>query len=205
MVVRRRQRRLQFLSKVRLKVVLVLDAEVTNIFHTASSQKSETRPNSSHNNYSTIAAVPVAAATVPRGGALPPTPPMSSDASFDGYTHAPSAKSSPVSQLPPQNYYFDSAPPMGHVDTEAHRQQMVPRMAVQPTYAAHAFASPYMPNPTMASYYPTMQPTPPPQPQVSGLYYQRPLPQVRNLHRYPQPWIKPINIKTRPSHQCLSV
>lgn len=141
-------------------------SRVTDICHPASSQKSEeTRPNSSHYN-----------ATAVRGGALPPTPPMSSDASFDGYAHSPSAKS--VSHLPAQNYYYDSAPPMSHLESEAHRQQMVPRIPVQPAYAAPAFASPYMANPAMASYYPTMQPTPPPQPQVSGLYYQRPLPQV---------------------------
>lgn len=132
---------------------------------TASSQKSETRPNSSHYNQP----------QQQRGGALPPTPPMSSDASFDGYANSPTAKS--VHQLPTQNYYFDSAPSMGHVDTEAHRQQMIPRIPVQPTYAP-AYAASYMSNPAMGSYYPTMQPTPPPQPQVSGLYFQRPLPQV---------------------------
>lgn len=100
---------------------------------------------------------------------------MSSDASFDGYSHSPTAKS--VHQLPTQNYYFDSAPSMGQVETEAHRQQMIPRIPVQPTYAP-AYAAPYMSTPSMGSYYPAMQPTPPPQPQVSGLYFQRPLPQV---------------------------
>lgn len=143
-------------------------SRVTDTCHPAPSQKSETRPNSSHYN-----------ATPMRGGALPPTPPMSSDASFDGYAHSPSTKS--VSQLSAQNYYYDSAPPMAHLESEAHRQQMVPRIPVQPAYAAPSFASPYMANPAMASYYPAMQPTPPPQPQVSGLYYQRPLPQVSIL------------------------
>lgn len=103
---------------------------------------------------------------------------MSSDASFDSYASSPSTKS--VSQLPTQNYYYDSASPISHLESEAHRQQMVPRMPVQPAYAAPAFGSPYMSSPAMASYYPAMQPTPPPQPQVSGLYYQRPLPQVSN-------------------------
>lgn len=100
---------------------------------------------------------------------------MSSDASFDGYSQSPTAKS--VHQLPTQNYYFDSAPSMSHVESEAHRQQMIPRIPIQPTYAP-AYAPSYMSNPAMGSYYPTMQPTPPPQPQVSGLYFQRPLPQV---------------------------
>lgn len=131
----------------------------------ASSQKSETRPNSSHYNNG-----------LARGGALPPTPPMSSEASFDGY-HSPATKS--VSQLPTQSYYFDSPQSMSPVEQPEPHRQMVSRMPVQPAYAAPAFASSYMSSPAMASYYPTMQPTPPPQPQVSGLYYQRPLPQVR--------------------------
>lgn len=131
----------------------------------ASSQKVETRPNSSHYNTAPV-----------RSAALPPTPPMSSDASFDSYASSPSTKS--VSQLSTQNYYYDSASPISHLESEAHRQQMVPRIPVQPAYAAPAFGSPYMSSPAMASYYPAMQPTPPPQPQVSGLYYQRPLPQV---------------------------
>lgn len=134
----------------------------------ASSQKSETRPNSSHYNQPQQQ-------QQQRTGALPPTPPMSSDASFDGYSHSPTAKS--VHQLSTQNYYFDSAPSMGHVETDAHRQQMIPRIPVQPAYAP-AYAASYMSNPSMGSYYPTMQPTPPPQPQVSGLYFQRPLPQA---------------------------
>ncbi|KAK7715281.1 hypothetical protein SLS64_003979 [Diaporthe eres] len=114
----------------------------------ASSHKTDARPDSSH--YNNVAA---------RSGALPPTPPMSSDASFEGY-HSPSTKS--VSQLSAaSNYFYDAAPAMAHA----------------PSYAQSAFAaSSYMGPPAMASYYPAMQPTPPPQPQVSGLYYQRPLP-----------------------------
>lgn len=65
---------------------------------------------------------------------------------------------------------------MGHVESDVQRQQMIPRIPVQPTYAP-AYATSYM-SPAMGSYYPAMQPTPPPQPQVSGLYFQRPLPQV---------------------------
>lgn len=137
-------------------------------YRPASSQhKSDARPDSSH--YNNAAA---------RSGALPPTPPMSSDASFEGY-HSPSTKS--VSQLSAaSNYFYDAAPAMGHVEQEAQRQQMAPRLPIQaPSYAQSAFAaSSYMGPPPMASYYPAMQPTPPPQPQVSGLYYQRPLPHV---------------------------
>lgn len=133
-------------------------------YYTVSPQKCDTRPNSSHYNNASV-----------RYGALPPTPPMSSDASFDGY-HSPSTKS--VSHLPAQNYYFDSPPSMSPIEPETHRHQMISRIPVQPTYATPAFASSYISSPAMASYYPTMQPTPPPQPQVSGLFYQRPLPQV---------------------------
>ncbi|KAL1856271.1 hypothetical protein Daus18300_010844 [Diaporthe australafricana] len=131
----------------------------------ASSHKTDARPDSSH--YNNVAA---------RSGALPPTPPMSSDASFEGY-HSPSTKS--VSQLSAaSNYFYDTAPAMAHVESEAQRQQMAPRLAMQaPAYAQSAFAaSSYMGPPAMASYYPAMQPTPPPQAQVSGLYFQRPLP-----------------------------
>lgn len=68
---------------------------------------------------------------------------------------------------------------MGHVEPEPQRQQMMPRLPAQaPAYSQPAFNSSYMGPPAMTSYYPTMQPTPPPQQQVSGLYYQRPLPQV---------------------------
>lgn len=133
----------------------------------ASSQKPDNRPTSSHYNNN----------VAPRSAALPPTPPMSSDASFDGY-HSPSTRS--VSQLSAaSNYFYESAPSMGHVEPEPQRQQMVSRLPVQaPAYAQPAFTSSYMGPPAMPSYYPSMQPTPSPQPQVSGLYYQRPLPQA---------------------------
>ncbi|KAL0937347.1 uncharacterized protein CTRU02_207078 [Colletotrichum truncatum] len=139
----------------------------------ASSQKPETRPNSSHYGSSAM-----------RG--LPPTPPMSSDASFDGY-NSPSTRS--VSQLsvvsqPQSNYYYESTPPL---EADAHRP-MAPVVSRVPVHAAYhqpqpfqpAYMPAYMPaqnHPMAASYYPPMQPTPPPQAQISGLYYQRPLPQ----------------------------
>lgn len=140
-------------------------------YRPASSHKPDARPDSSHYNN-----------VFPRSGALPPTPPMSSDASFEGY-HSPSTKS--VSQLSAaSNYFYDTAPAMAHVESEAQRQQMAPRPAMHvPAYAQSAFAaSSYMGPPAMASYYPAMQPTPPPQAQVSGLYYQRPLPHVSTVH-----------------------
>ncbi|KAK2005846.1 hypothetical protein LZ32DRAFT_126798 [Colletotrichum eremochloae] len=130
---------------------------------TSTQQKSETRPNSSHYG---------------RGG-LPPSPPMSSDASFDGY-NSPSTRS--VSQLsvvsqPQSNYYYESTPPL-EADAQRAMAPMVSRVPVQAPYAQQPFPPAYMPahNPMAASYYPSMQPTPP-QAQMSGIYYQRPLPQ----------------------------
>lgn len=108
--------------------------------------------------------------------ALPPSPPMSSDASFEGY-NSPSTKS--VSQLSTSsNYYFETTPPLSHMD-ERH-MAAVPRVHQIQTsaYQQHYAPPAYMSQPAMASYYPPMQPTPPPQPQMQGLYYQRPLPQV---------------------------
>lgn len=96
---------------------------------------------------------------------------MTSDASFDGY-NSPSTKS--VSQLSvASNYYYESTP-------ESEIRQHVPRVPVQvPAYQPHYAASSYLSQPNMASYYPPMQSTPPPQQhQISGLYYQRPLPQA---------------------------
>ncbi|OLN96598.1 C2H2 finger domain transcription factor mtfA [Colletotrichum chlorophyti] len=149
----------------------------------ASSQKPETRPNSSHYGSSAM-----------RG--LPPTPPMSSDASFDGY-NSPSTRS--VSQLsvvsqPQSNYYYESTPPL---EADAHRSMahVVPRGPVH----AYAQPQPFPPsyvsahNAMAASYYPPMQPTPPPQAQMSGIYYQRPLPQ-----QFPP--MAPVPVGLGPAH-----
>jgi hypothetical protein len=99
---------------------------------------------------------------------------MSND-SFEGYP-SPSTKSvGPFSVTSAPGYYYETTPPLD----DGHRPMAAPvvqRMPVQAAYAQPAFGgSPYMSQPM--SYYPPMQPTPPPQPQISGLYYQRPLPQ----------------------------
>ena len=137
--------------------------------------KPETRPNSSHYGHHAILRA-----------ALPPSPPMSSDASFEGY-NSPSTKS--VSQLSTtSNYYFEATPPLSHLD-DARHMTSVPRVhQVQTSAYQQQFAHPtYMSQPAMASYYPPMQPTPPPQPPMQGLYYQRPLPQVCSLSFSSQP------------------
>ncbi|ETS84972.1 hypothetical protein PFICI_02997 [Pestalotiopsis fici W106-1] len=131
----------------------------------ASSIKSETRPNSSHygNNASSRAA-------------MPPTPPMSTDASFEGHASPSTRSVSQVSVVSAPNYYYESTPPL---ETEIQRHQMtaatIPRVPVQaPAYSHQPYAAPsYMSQPSLAYY----QPAPSAQPQISGLYYQRPLPQ----------------------------
>lgn len=132
----------------------------------ASSTKADTRPNSSH--YSSNG---------PSRAALPPTPPMSTDASFEGY-NSPSTKS--LTQVPmmsgPANYYYETTPPVEDVHRQ-HINPVVSRLPMQPQpYSQQAFASSYLNQPAMSTYYST--PLPAAQPQISGLFYQRPLPQV---------------------------
>lgn len=81
------------------------------------------------------------------------------------------------------NYYYESTPPL---ESDIQRQQhmaaaSVPRVPIHPSsYAQQTFAAPqYMAQPTMASYYAGPMPPAAAQSQISGLYYQRPLPQVR--------------------------
>lgn len=132
----------------------------------ASSIKSETRPNSSHygNNASSRSA-------------MPPTPPMSTDASFEGHGSPSTRSVSQVSVVSAPNYYYESTPPL---ETEIQRHQMtaatIPRVPVQaPAYPHQPYAAPsYMSHqPSLAYYQPASA-----QPQISGLYYQRPLPQA---------------------------
>ena len=137
-------------------------------FTPAQTCKPDTRPNSSH--YGNTAMLRTA---------LPPSPPMSSDASFEGY-NSPSTRS--VSQVPSNsNYYFETTPPL-HMEADARQMSAaaaVPRVPVQASAYQPQYAGPaYINQPAMTSYYPPMQAAAPPQPQVSGLYYQRPLPHV---------------------------
>lgn len=130
--------------------------------------KLETRPSSSHYGN-----------PVMRAG-LPPSPPMSSDASFEGF-NSPSTRS--VSQVPTgSNYYFEATPPL---QLEADARQLstaatVPRASVQTStsYQPQFTGSAYISQSAIPSYYPPIQAAAPPQTQMSGLYYQRALPQV---------------------------
>ncbi|KAK0612915.1 hypothetical protein B0T17DRAFT_480178, partial [Bombardia bombarda] len=138
------------------------------VYPAQTSSKTETRPDSSHYGNPAMART-----------ALPPSPPMSSDASFEGY-NSPSTKS--VSQLSNSSqYYFETTPPLSQMEAEArHMASVMPRVPVQPsTYQpGGGYTTSYMSPPAMATYYPPMQPAPPQHSQIPGLYYQRPLPQV---------------------------
>ncbi|KAL2212755.1 hypothetical protein CC79DRAFT_450084 [Sarocladium strictum] len=104
---------------------------------------------------------------------LPPTPPMSVDASFES-RNSPSAQS--VSQLSttsaPSGYYHETTPPL-----EADPRRPAPRTQL-PHYPHQAPApTSYPPGPPAGLY---AQAPPPAQtlPQVHSLFYQRPLPQA---------------------------
>ncbi|KAH8662071.1 hypothetical protein BX600DRAFT_437499 [Xylariales sp. PMI_506] len=135
---------------------------------TAQSSKADTRPNSSHYTNSRAA--------------MPPTPPMSTDASFESHG-SPSARSvSQVSVASAPNYYYETTPPL-EADLQRHHTPgaSVPRMHVPaPAYSQSAYnPSSYMSQPPALppTYYAPVQTAPPPS-QISGLYYQRPLPQA---------------------------
>lgn len=121
-------------------------------------------------------------------GALPPTPPMQSDSGFDGRQSPSTASNSGYSVASAPGYYFTPSNVSAINNVEPHAQrQHVPTMQRRVSMpAAMAYSqSPYnasqytvSPQQSMSSYYSNpMQPTPP-QSQISGLYYQRPLPQV---------------------------
>ncbi|KAI5467855.1 hypothetical protein BGZ63DRAFT_410705 [Mariannaea sp. PMI_226] len=109
---------------------------------------------------------------------LPPTPPMSTDASFDGYA-SPSTKpgSHAYSSSASRGYYYETTPPL---ESDMQRQAMAPgsapRSAPSP-YPQQSLAAPYAghPQPPVSGYYPSMPKST--QHQVAGGYYQRPLPQ----------------------------
>ncbi|KAK7750418.1 hypothetical protein SLS62_007606 [Diatrype stigma] len=86
--------------------------------------------------------------------ALPPTPPMGADATFDGY-NSPSTKS--VTQVPVvsgPSYYYETTPPLEDMGRQTMTAAPVARMPIQASpYAQAHFAAPYMGQPSMGSYY----------------------------------------------------
>ncbi|KAJ5051856.1 uncharacterized protein L3040_001624 [Drepanopeziza brunnea f. sp. 'multigermtubi'] len=165
------------------------------------SQKSEHRPESAQPPYGPS---PVMASR----GALPPTPPMHSDAGYDG-RHSPSAaSSSSYSAASAPGYYFSpsgASPINSNVEPSAQRPQAPPlqRQASLPSANLSYAPTPYNNNTTpyavspqqsMGAYYPNpMQPAAPAPSHMSGLYYQRPLPQ-----QFPPP-LMPVAVTLTPS------
>ncbi|RDW92508.1 hypothetical protein BP5796_01902 [Coleophoma crateriformis] len=136
--------------------------------------------------------------------ALPPTPPMQSDSGFDGRQQSPGAQSQ-YSVVSAPGYYFGpgSVSSINNVEPHAQRQhvpQMPRRVNSMPANAIPYSQSPfngsqYTVSPgqqSMSSYYSSpMQPTQPQQ--ISGLYYQRPLPQQF------APSMMPVSVTLTPS------
>lgn len=149
-------------------------------------QKAEYRPGSGH-QYGP-------SPSMSSRGALPPTPPMQSESGFDGRQSLSTAPNSGYSVVSAPGYYYPPNTGSAINSTKPHAQhQHVPsstrRVSMPPSIMTHD-QSPYngyhyTPSPSqqsMSSYYSSpMQPTPP-QSQISGLYYQRPLPQVLSPH-----------------------
>ncbi|KAK4199627.1 hypothetical protein QBC40DRAFT_81116 [Triangularia verruculosa] len=128
----------------------------------SSSSKSEHRPSSSHYGNPALRSV------------LPPSPPMSSGESFEGYNSPPTRSASHVSNS--SNYYYETTPPLGQMDAAVQPMAAAaPRVSVQPSaYQPHFAAPSYISQPAIPAYYPAAAPPPP----MSGLYFQRPLPQA---------------------------
>lgn len=124
-------------------------------------------------------------------GTLPPTPPMQSDSQYDGRQSPSTASNSGYSVASAPGYYYPPPPSstISNVEPQPQRQhsQPMPQRRVSGHQMGYAqqqapFAGPQYavgPGPQqMSSYYPNPMQQAPPQSQISGLYYQRPLPQV---------------------------
>jgi uncharacterized C2H2 Zn-finger protein len=123
---------------------------------------------------------------------LPPTPPMSTDTSFESYS-SPTRKhsSQPYPGAAPRAYYYETTPPL---EADAQRQATAPAIprATPPapaSYTQQPHPSTYTNPPPVGAYFTQARPPPPPSgAQVPELnpYYQRPLPQA-----YPPPVTMP--------------
>jgi uncharacterized Zn-finger protein len=120
---------------------------------------------------------------------------MQTDSAFDG-RQSPSASSvSQFSVVTAPGYYY---PQSAINNVEPHAQRQISQSSQRrvtipystPAYSPSSFtASPQ----SMSSYYPSTMQTSPPQQQLSGMYYQRPLPQ-----NFPPPLI-PVAVTLEPS------
>lgn len=123
-------------------------------------------------------------------GALPPTPPMQSEHAFDERSSPSRLSSSGYSAVSPPGYYLggSSGSAVNNLEPHAQRQhipEMSRRVSPPPIHMSYSQSQSSSPlynvspsQPSMNGYYPSPMQYTPPQSQVSGLYYQRPLPQV---------------------------
>ncbi|TAQ85948.1 hypothetical protein B7494_g5712 [Chlorociboria aeruginascens] len=142
-------------------------------------QKSDGRPTSEHQ---------YGPSTLTSRGGLPPTPPMQSEAGFDGRQSPSAASNSGYSVVSAPGYYFaPSVSALNNVEPHAQRQPAptIQRRVSMPAtttmgYAQSFHGSPYTVSPqqAMSSYYPNVMQSTPQSHVASGLYYQRALPQV---------------------------
>ncbi|KAG9245572.1 hypothetical protein BJ878DRAFT_541149 [Calycina marina] len=157
--------------------------------------KTEYRPTSSHQ----YGPSPIMSSR----GTLPPTPPMQSEPGFDGRQSPSAASNSEHSVASAPGYYYPAPPAtINSIDSYPQRQHapQPPRRVSMPASMGYQQSS-YQnesqygigsSQPPMSSYYPgPMQPAPV-QSQISGLYYQRPLPQ-----QFPP--MMPVSVTLTPS------
>ncbi|KAF5017593.1 hypothetical protein F66182_10457 [Fusarium sp. NRRL 66182] len=121
---------------------------------------------------------------------LPPTPPMSTDASFESLSSPPrKASGQRYPGSAPRAYYYETTPPL-EVDMQRHAPAAAIPRATPPApapYAQQPHPATYANPPPAGAYYPAAQAPPAIQPQEMSPYYQRPLPQA-----YPPPVAMPI-------------
>ncbi|KAM3078720.1 hypothetical protein ACMFMG_006586 [Clarireedia jacksonii] len=157
-------------------------------------QKSESRPQSGHQYGHSP--------SMSSRGALPPTPPMHSEGGFDGRQSPSQASISSYSVASAPSYYFNPSQVSAINNLEPHAQrQSIPAVsrrvslpASSIAYTQSPFSGSFTMSPgaqSMSSFY--SSPIQAPLPQVSGLYYQRPLPQ-----QFPPPMM-PVSVTLTPS------
>lgn len=178
---------------------------------TAQQVKVEYRPDSQYQQFGPSPAMSTR-------NALPPTPPMQSESPFDGRQSPSAGSTSGYSVVSAPGYYFApaSVSAINNVEPRTQRQPVPQRRVSMPAtsvaYQQSAYNGPQYtvsPQQSMSSYYPSPMQQTPPQSQISGLYYQRPLPQVRfphsyhtietNKHQQFPPPLMPVSVTLTPS------
>ncbi|KAI9172339.1 C2H2 finger domain transcription factor mtfA [Paramyrothecium foliicola] len=120
---------------------------------------------------------------------MPPSPPMSTDASFDSYSPTSKSVSQFSSGSAPTGYYPETTPPLEMEQRPQASTAGMPRPAATTPYSQQPYAPGYTNQPPMGGYYSPA----PPQHQMPSLQYQRPLPQS-----FPPPLSMPIGMPPAP-------